>query len=148
MGLDWVTFIIVFSAGVGSSVAAGIILFEYRSYRNRRMGQKTAKKQWNTDLSYELLKFCDDWNEYAGTVTPGISLRTSLIDQAAQIRERALSEFVSTFHERAIKKRMTQFLVEARKLLGADDATWSTGVIQRVDTICKDLERLVRALRK
>ncbi len=146
--MDWLPFSLGIVAGIIIGVVSGIIAYEYRSRRERKWEERSARKQWNTDLGWELVNFCEEWNEFKGCTTPSIELRKELITQAREIRQRSLQELVGSAHQKAIGKSIRAFLKQAKKLPDADDRTWSDNVMEKVDDICSALRRISSNLRK
>lgn len=146
--MDWLPFSLGIVAGIIIGVISGIIAYEYRSHRERSLEEKSARKQWNVDLGWELVNFCEEWNEFKGCITPSIKLRKELIAQAREIRQRSLQELVGSAHQKAIGKYFRAFLKQAKKLPNADDRTWSDHVAEKVNDICSGLRRISGSLRK
>ncbi len=146
--MDWASFSLGIVAGIAIGVVSGIILYEYTSRRERSQEEKSARRQWNTDLGWELVNFCEEWNEFKGCLTPSVELRTELIAHAREIKQRSAQAFIEPSHRRSIKKSIHIFLKQAKKLSGTDDQTWSNHVMEEVDAVCNNLRRLSNRLRK
>jgi len=145
--MDWESFVVGFFSGIVSGVIVGILVYEYKCYRAKKQEEKSARKQWNTDLSYEITSFCDNWRLFKGCNTPGVELRKELIAQARDITVRSSSEFIKPSRQRTIKKPTNAFPKESRKLQNADDETWSNHVLKEVDAICTHLLKIAGVLR-
>ncbi|MFQ5885155.1 MAG: hypothetical protein ACE5IO_08665 [Thermoplasmata archaeon] len=146
--MDWLLFSLGILAGIIIGVVSSIIAYECRSRRERSLEERSARKQWNVDLGWELVNFCEEWNEFKGCITPGIKLRRELIALAREIRQRSLQELVGSAHQKAIGKSIRAFLKQAKKLPNADDRTWSDNVMENMDEICSGLRRISSNLRK
>lgn len=146
--MDWLSFSLGIVAGIAVGVISGIVVYEYKSRRERSQAEKSSRKQWNIDLGWELVNFCEEWHEFRGCLTPGVELRRELITHAREIRQRSLQESVESNHQRLIKKSIHAFLKQGKKLQDADDETWSNHVMKKVDAVCINLRRISTKLRK